>query len=632
MGGKLIKNTKIKTILVSIDKNVNKGENINYQKILLNNKNVDLKCFETVDKGIQFLNKIEFERTIIITSGSIYSEFYNKFKDNINNLTIIPKIIIFTSPSNKNKLVNLNNNDLPINDPFYNVGGVVDTFFPVQQFLVPKKLYNEDDIEIIEFDREKDDKFNFECITEKGQLIIPLFFAEYYNNPTEDEIKYFNKKKKKNFKERSINNLFSQLLEVSNIPKPILSKYFVRAYTAESNFYRKMNEDLLQNIVRNYLTFIQILYESIKKKYLKPEFNKKLYRGAMISKKEYNLIIEYMKSKKNDLPAAIVYGRAFFSFSDSEKVANDFKERKRKYMKKDDMIGLFFIEECPKNNLCIGNASIKEYSFYKSESEILFFPFSCFEIKDAKIINDNEFFITLKYLGQYQKLFEGEDPKELLKRVPETSKIAKHIFSAKIFKPILEFPIWSIKNYDCKIMLLGNNLVGKTSIINRFCENKFSDKNITAKGVDFKNKEVIRGNIKIRLQIWDISGQEKSSSIMKSYYKCTHGILLVYDITDKNSFDSIIEWINEIKKDVDLNKTGLVVVGNKCDVPEDRVVSDLMREDLEKNLNIRFFEISAKNNINIEESFNFLLEEIIEIVETEKKTRTIDKIIRNKGI
>ena len=231
-------------------------------------------------------------------------------------------------------MVNLNNNDLPINDPFYNVGGVVDTFFPVQQFLVPKKLYNEDDIEIIEFDREKDDKFNFECITEKGQLIIPLFFAEYYNNPTEDEIKYFNKYMLKNFKERSINNLFSQLLEVSNIAKPILSKYFVRAYTAESNFYRKMNEDLLQNIVRNYLTFIQILYESIKKKYLKPEFNKKLYRGAMISKKEYNRIIEYMKSKKNDLPAAIVYGRAFFSFSDSEKVANDFKERKRIYEKR----------------------------------------------------------------------------------------------------------------------------------------------------------------------------------------------------------------------------------------------------------------------------------------------------------
>ena len=108
------------------------------------------------------------------------------------------------------------------------------------------------------------------------------------------------------------------------------------------------------------------------------------------------------------------------------------------------MVGLFVIEQCPEiDKICSGNASIKEYSFYKSESEILFFPFSSFEIKKAEKINENEFIITLNYLGKYQNLFEGENPREILERVPETSKIAKVIFSANILDPTLKILSWA---------------------------------------------------------------------------------------------------------------------------------------------------------------------------------------------
>ena len=282
-------------------------------------------------------------------------------------------------------------------------------------------------------------------ITDKNQLILPLFFPDYIQVPSEQGIQYFNKYMLKNFKEGCIYNLFSQLVEIIDIPIPIISKFWVRAYTAESDFYKKMNENLLKNKIQNYLIFIQMLYEAVKKNYLKPQYNKKLYRGTLLSKKEFKNIENYLHSKIEGLPAAIVYGRAFFSFSDDENVALNFKEKKKLYMNKDsEMVGLFVIEQCPENDkICSGNASIKEYSFYKSESEILFFPFSSFEIKKAEKINENEFIITLNYLGKYQNLFEGENPREILERVPETSKIAKVIFSANILDPTLKIPSWA---------------------------------------------------------------------------------------------------------------------------------------------------------------------------------------------
>ena len=432
-------------IMVWIDKKINNSENKSYQKTFLELGNINLKCFDNVYDGIEFLKTINFERTLIITSGSIYSEFYEKFKNNINNLTIVPRIIIFTS--NKKRFIDNNKNILPINHTFYNAGGVEDTFSPVKEFILSKQLLSENYLDPNIYEREKEDKFNFELITEKNQLILPIYFPEYIKIPTEKEIQNFNQYMFKNFKSNNyMYNLFSQLIEVSNIPIPIISKYWARSYTFESDFYKKMNEDLLKNKIRKYLTFIQMMYEAVKNNYLKPQYDKKLYRGTIVSKKEYDKIIKYMNKKIKGLPAAIVYGRSFFSFSDDINVANSFKQKKKAILKNDEMVGLFIIEQCPQNDkLCTGNASIKEYSYYKRESEILFFPFSSFEIKKAEKINEQEFIITLNYLGKYQYLFQGEDPKEILYRVPETSKIAKQIFMADILDHSLKLPKWAIE-------------------------------------------------------------------------------------------------------------------------------------------------------------------------------------------
>ena len=353
-------------VLVWIDKKVNNSENTGYQKEFRNINNLDLHCFENVYDGINFLKKIEFKRTIIITSGSIYSEFINVFKKNINELRIAPRIIIFTS--NKSNYINKNSSILPINHPFYNAGGVVDFFGPVKEFILSKKGYQINIIEQSIFQREKTDKFNFEYISDKNQLILPIFFPEYIKVPTEVEIQFFNKYMLKHYDNFSeIKYLYSQLVEVSQIPVEILSKFWIRSYTAESDFYGEMNKNLQKNKIKNYLPFIQMVYEAIKKKSLKPVYDKKLYRGTLLSKKEFNKIQNYMSKKIDGLPGAIVYGRSFFSFTDDESVAQRFKNNKKAIMKSDEMVGLFIIEQSTGEKSCTGNASIKEFSYFKSD-------------------------------------------------------------------------------------------------------------------------------------------------------------------------------------------------------------------------------------------------------------------------
>ena len=164
-----------------------------------------------------------------------------------------------------------------------------------------------------------------------------------------------------------------------------------------------------------------------------------------------------------------------------------------------------------------------------------------------------------------------------------------------------------------KILLLGNKNVGKTSFILRYCDNKYEETLLSTAGIDLRNKEIERQNKKIILKIYDTAGQERYRSIAKNYFKSSDGILLLYSINDLESFNSIKGWIESIKEAVDLDEIGMIIVGNKLDLSEEREVSDLMKEDLEKTLNIKILEASAKNNINIENCFNDLIDKIYEL-------------------
>ena len=128
-----------------------------------------------------------------------------------------------------------------------------------------------------------------------------------------------------------------------------------------------------------------------------------------------------------------------------------------------------------------------------------------------------------------------------------------------------------------KLLMIGDSGVGKTCLLLRYANDSFSPTFITTIGIDFKIKTVPIDNHVVKLQIWDTAGQERFRTITTSYFRGAQGILLVYDVTDRGSFENISNWVGQIEQHADINVTK-VLVGNKCDAgafgsPSPRVAS-----------------------------------------------------------
>ena len=162
--------------------------------------------------------------------------------------------------------------------------------------------------------------------------------------------------------------------------------------------------------------------------------------------------------------------------------------------------------------------------------------------------------------------------------------------------------------YDLKIrlMLIGDSNVGKTSIMKRYCNNQFSPSYISTVGIDFETKYLrLNGKI-INLQIWDTAGQERYKVLAKNYYKNSDGFIIVYDITDKKSFNNVANWITQIKDSASEN-VKCVLLGNKCDLEELRQVDINQGKDLANNYHLKFYETSAQKGNNIQKVFTDLV-------------------------
>ena len=165
-------------------------------------------------------------------------------------------------------------------------------------------------------------------------------------------------------------------------------------------------------------------------------------------------------------------------------------------------------------------------------------------------------------------------------------------------------------DYTLKILTIGESAVGKTCILLRFTDDKFLINHITTIGIDFKAKEINCDEKKVKLKIWDTAGQERFRNITKQYYKGADGILLVYDITDRNSFEKVRDWMKQIQENTQRDSISVVLIGNKCDL-EDRQVSFEEGERISKEFGIQFLETSAYKDINIKQSFEALSQMII---------------------
>ena len=165
------------------------------------------------------------------------------------------------------------------------------------------------------------------------------------------------------------------------------------------------------------------------------------------------------------------------------------------------------------------------------------------------------------------------------------------------------------KEHSFKILLLGDTSVGKTCFLKRYTEDTFQDAYLSTIGFDFKFKMVTLKNGKqVKVQLWDTAGQERFRTIAKSYYKGAHGIILMYDVSNPKTYDNIKKWLAQIKEEAS-SKVCIILVANKID-HEERVVTEEEGEKLAKSFNLKIFESSAKENINVIEAFQEVIENI----------------------
>ncbi|KAF1762029.1 hypothetical protein GCK72_010290 [Caenorhabditis remanei] len=159
------------------------------------------------------------------------------------------------------------------------------------------------------------------------------------------------------------------------------------------------------------------------------------------------------------------------------------------------------------------------------------------------------------------------------------------------------------RDYDhlFKLLIIGDSGVGKSSLLLRFADNTFSENYITTIGVDFKIRTMDINGQRVKLQIWDTAGQERFRTITSTYYRGTHGVVVVYDVTNGESFGNVKRWLQEIENNCD--SVQKVLVGNKCEESDRRVVLESDARNYAQSMNIAFFETSAKEDKNVEPMF-----------------------------
>uniref|UniRef100_A0AAQ4QY30 CTP synthase 1a n=1 Tax=Gasterosteus aculeatus aculeatus TaxID=481459 RepID=A0AAQ4QY30_GASAC len=166
-----------------------------------------------------------------------------------------------------------------------------------------------------------------------------------------------------------------------------------------------------------------------------------------------------------------------------------------------------------------------------------------------------------------------------------------------------------------RIILLGDSTVGKSSLLKRFSDGIYSDVADPTVGVDFYARSLdIEPGVKIKLQLWDTAGQERFRSITTSYYRNSVGGLLVFDLTNRKTFDHVREWHKEVSEHILPHHMVYILIGHKSDLNKDRMVSRDEAEHLAAELGIRYVETSAKCNSNVDRAFELLTKDIYELM------------------
>lgn len=167
------------------------------------------------------------------------------------------------------------------------------------------------------------------------------------------------------------------------------------------------------------------------------------------------------------------------------------------------------------------------------------------------------------------------------------------------------------QDYLFKLIIIGNAGTGKSSLLFRLCNNTFNEAYISTIGIDFKTKTFEIGDDTVKLQIWDTAGQERFKSIISSYYRGANGVIIVFDLNDKKSFDDIDDWMYERDMKCKSNFCTLII-GTKSDIKKKDLITDDMISELCIKYNASYIETSAKYDINIVDAFKLICKKLIE--------------------
>lgn len=179
----------------------------------------------------------------------------------------------------------------------------------------------------------------------------------------------------------------------------------------------------------------------------------------------------------------------------------------------------------------------------------------------------------------------------------------------------------SLEVQTVKILILGDQTVGKTSLLLRYTRNEFVENQISTLGVDFKQKEINREGNTFYVQIWDSAGQERFRSVTKTYYKKASGIIVAYDSTNYNSFLSVRTWVQQIVNEVGTS-VPVVLAATKCDLAHQNVNINEVKE-LCKELGFKAFSTSSKTGLHVNELFDYTVDEILKTTKMSDRTMSL---------
>ena len=411
-----------------IDYNIDSKENIYYKNELKQNFTL-IEC-KSIEQGLNQINEIKFERVILMLSQKMFNDFLPEFEKEKTKICCSLNIIVFSRRDKKRLVEEICNNNKDISSGYiFDKENIFNKFSQIKDFIqgevkgknvITPNFEKIDETNKIYYDYEQIIS-KFDKIENFEELILPIYFHKIMDPISLEEIHNFNYYLT-SFKEAK--KIISQLENIADMPIEIVCKYWAYIYTLEKGkFFSVLNNGLRKKKFKLFLPFIKMMYEGIKRNVFTSIKDEVLYSGGIISNKELQELRNSINEKNNissininnnGFPILIYYFKSFKSFTRKKDITKTFM----KMLPKDSTKVLYIVE---KNNIegdLVSNSYIKDFSKYGYEEEVLFFPFSSFEIE--KIEDEiNHVNIYLKYLGRYKSIIEGKKSmNNLFKDIP----------------------------------------------------------------------------------------------------------------------------------------------------------------------------------------------------------------------